>query len=256
MDDSKSSSSRNGVQAAETAAMVLDVFSRNPGALKLKQIAEITGIAAPKIHRYLVSMTNSGLVEQDSDSTRYRLGPLALRLGLSALSQIDVVKLSATTLTDLRDELNETVALMIWAEGRPTVVRWEESSAAVTVNVRIGSGRPLLSSASGRVFLAYLPREQLAPRIAEELHKHPGFDVEACIQDVRSKGVATIKGDLLPGVAAAAAPVFDHRGNLVAALTAMGYEGVFELSSEGDRVKRLKAAAAQLSDRLGYTPAE
>ena len=106
--------------------------------LALKDLAARADMPPAKAHRYLVSLIRAGLAEQDRESGRYRLGPLALELGLAALGTMDVLKFGAEVIADLRGEIDETVLLAIWGNKGPVVARWEESTRPVATNVRAG----------------------------------------------------------------------------------------------------------------------
>jgi DNA-binding IclR family transcriptional regulator len=61
------------------------------------------------------------------------------------------------------------VFLAIWGNHGPTIVRWEESSEPVTLNVRVGSVMPLVTSATGRAFAAFMPWERIKQLLGKEL---------------------------------------------------------------------------------------
>jgi DNA-binding IclR family transcriptional regulator len=82
-----------GVNSLETGLRLAGVLAETGLPEALKDIAARAGLAPAKAHRYLVSLIRAGLAEQDSESGRYRLGPLALQLGLGALRGLDVLKL-------------------------------------------------------------------------------------------------------------------------------------------------------------------
>lgn len=256
-DEAEDKGAQSGVQSVETAARVLAAFIGAPGALPLKAVAAAAGMSGGKAHRYLVSLCRAGLVEQDAETQRYDLGGLALRVGLAALARLDIVRLAAPVLVDLRDVLNETVCLAVWGENGPTVVRWEESTRPVTVNVRIGSTLPLLVSATGRTFLTWMPEHRIADLVARE-REVVGMD-GAAVQALRARGqeagVAVVDGDLLPGVSAVSAPVFDHKGDLIAAITALGHQGAFSVAPDGVPARAVVEAANGLTRRLGGRPA-
>lgn len=255
-EDADDKEPQSGVRSVETAARVLAAFIGAPGALPLKAVAAAAGMSGGKAHRYLVSLCRAGLVEQNPETQRYDLGGLALRVGLAALARLDIVRLAAATLEDLRDQLNETVVLAVWGDNGPTVVRWEESSRAVTVNVRLGENLPLLVSATGRAFLCWMPEHRTAPFVERERHAL-ALD-EAAVAAIRAAGrdvgLAIVDGQLLPGVAAVAAPVFDHRGDMVAAITALGHHGAFSVEPEGGPARAVREAARGLTRRMGGKP--
>src|SRR5208283_5891318 len=81
----------------------------------LKTIAAEAGMHPAKAHRYIVSFMRGGAVERDPATGRYRLGAMARQLGIAALQGLDVVRLGNARLPIVRDEMQQTVALAIWA---------------------------------------------------------------------------------------------------------------------------------------------
>jgi DNA-binding IclR family transcriptional regulator len=150
---------RAGIQSVEVGFALLDALARASGPLMLRDLAAAAGMSAAKAHRYLVSFQRLQLVTQDTGTTRYDLGPAALKLGLASLSRLDAVKLARERVAGLVESLGHTVALAVWGNRGPTIVHWEESPQAVTVNLRLGDVMPLLSSATGRCFAAWLAPE-------------------------------------------------------------------------------------------------
>jgi hypothetical protein len=84
--------SRAGIQSVEVGFELLNAMAEASGPMMLRDLAAAAGMSAAKAHRYLVSFQRMGLVAQDPVSTRYDLGPAALRLGLASLSRIDAVR--------------------------------------------------------------------------------------------------------------------------------------------------------------------
>jgi DNA-binding IclR family transcriptional regulator len=229
--------------------------------LALKELAAGAGMPPAKAHRYLVSLIRAGLAEQDRESGRYRLGPLALDFGLSALRQIDVLKFGGEALAELRAEIDETVLIAIWGNKGPVVARWEESNRPVASNVRAGWVMPLVNSATGRCFAAYMPEAQTAPLLEAEFLLRTGLgpdddraDYPKRLAETRAHGLSRVEGDLLRGVASVAAPVFGHTGGIVAVIAALGPQGAFDVAWDGAYAKAVKQAAARLSARLGFRP--
>lgn len=250
-----------GVQAIETGLIVLDVLSSTKRAMMLKDIAAAAGMHPAKAHRYLVSFQVMSYVEQDANGL-YRLGPNALRLGLACMEQIDALRLATQVLDELSAHTGDTIFAAIWGTQGPTIVQWRDSSHPVTVNVRPGSILPLLTSATGRVFLAYSDTEMLEPFVQQELKQRQALpaatfpqsiaDTQQLILTVKSEGVGRVFGELLAGVSSVSAPVFDYSGKLVLALTALGSEQIFNAELDGDPVRNVKDAALRFSRQLGY----
>lgn len=255
---------RAGIQSVEVGFALLEALARTRGPLMLRDLAAAAGMSAAKAHRYLVSFQRLGLVSQDATSTRYDLGPAALKLGLAAITRLDAVKLARERLPALMERIGHTLALAVWGNHGPTIVHWEESPQSVTVNLRLGDVMPLLSSATGRCFAAHVSREAVAPLLREELARarqlgrtdlpRTQAELSQLLREVRERGLARVVDTLLPGVAGFCAPVFDFDGHLELGIVAMGSVAGFDTAWDGAIAKPLRAAAHQLSAELGYRP--
>jgi DNA-binding IclR family transcriptional regulator len=247
-----------GVQALETGLSLLDVLADAVRPMMLKDIALAAGMHPAKAHRYLVSFVKRGYAEQDGGGL-YRLGRSSLRIGLAALAGLDAVRLAGPALDELSNTLEETVLAAVWGNRGPTVVQWRDSPRPVMVNVRPGSVMPLLSSATGRVFAAFMEERLTAGLIAAELRERgrrgglsSAREVRELLAQVRATRTGVVSGDLLPGVNSVSSPVFDHEGRLVLAISALGNEADFDADPQGLPAQEVRRAAAGLSARLGY----
>jgi DNA-binding IclR family transcriptional regulator len=253
---------RAGIQSVEVGFGLLQALGDAPGPLMLRDLARAANMSAAKAHRYLVSFQRLQLVVQDGASTRYDLGPAALKLGLASLSRLDAVKLARERITLLMEDIGHTLALAVWGNHGPTIVHWEESPQAVTVNLRLGDVMPLLSSATGLCFAAYAPKDAIAGMLKDEMTRAqkqgradvPGTlaEVRALLDDVRKRGASRVVDTLLPGIVGFCVPVFDSDGHIVLGMVALGPAGSFDAEWGGAVDKPLRAAAAQLSSDLGY----
>jgi DNA-binding IclR family transcriptional regulator len=255
-----------GVQAVDTAVRVLSALIDMGAPLMLKTVSERAEMQPPKAHRYLVSFCRSGLAERDAASGGYRLGPLAVRLGLAALRHLNVVQVASATLATLRDELRYTTALAVWGGAGPTFVRFEETNDALIISGRPGSVMPLLISSTGRVFLSYMPRIVTEGFLRRELAgvPHPGAspstaahkmtmaDVEAMIESVRQHKMSQVQGDLNPGLHGLSAPIFDHSGDLAGVITVIGSAGLIDTRLDGPVAATLARYAEEVSQRMGW----
>lgn len=225
----------------------------------LKTLAAAAGLVPAKAHRYLVSFVRSGLVERDINNGRYRLGPLARHIGIASIRGLEVVRTTSPQLSNIGERLEHSVALCVWGARGASVVWVEDYSRPITINTRIGEVLPTLTSATGRVFAAFLPRDQTEEVIAREradarrdttLPSKAEF--EQCLDRVRAAGVGWTMGGLNPTVNALSAPIFDYRGRTVAALSALGPAELFDATPDGPLANMVKAAAGELSALMGH----
>lgn len=223
-----------GIQSLDAALRVLTAMARLDGPVALGELARACDMPSSKVHRYLASFVHAGLVRQSGRSGRYDLGPGAAELGLAAIARHDAVNRAADDLPALAAQTGLTALLCVWGNAGPTVVRWERAASFVVTSLGLGTTLPLLSSATGRVFLAFLPASVTQTRLAEELERAaasarlfpdlvPTTAGAAALADtVRSRGYATVDGRFIPGLVAAAAPVLDWQGQAQAAIALIG----------------------------------
>ena len=253
---------RAGIQSVEVGFGLLQALGEAPGPLMLRDLARAANMSAAKAHRYLVSFQRLALVVQDAASTKYDLGPAALKLGLASLSRLDAVKLARERVTLLMEDIGHTLALAVWGNHGPTIIHWEESPQAVTVNLRLGDVMPLLSSATGLCFAAHVPKEAIAGMLKDEMARAAKqgrsdvpttqAEVRALLDDVRKRGAARVVDTLLPGIVGFCVPVFDSDGHMALGMVALGPAGSFDAEWGGAVDTSLRAAAAQLSSDLGH----
>ncbi|MDM0116079.1 IclR family transcriptional regulator [Variovorax sp. J22R133] len=253
---------RQRVQSAEIGMVVLKTLSRMGGSAGLSALAAQVGESPAKVHRYLASLVQEGLVAQDTGSQRYFLGPELIQIGLTAMRQAEPIRLAEPALVRLRESLEITCFVALMGNKGPTIMRIEEPGLPVTVNVRAGSVMSLVWSATGRVFLGLyddervrtLAEEELKAATPEMLAMLPMPDPIVNLQkEVRAAGCAAVKDVYLRGISAVAAPVYDFTGRVCAVITALGASGGFDPSVNGAIATAVQREARDTSVKLGYT---
>jgi len=251
---------RKGIQSFEIGFRVLQCLEKAHEPLTLTQIAKSSGMTPSKVHLYLVSLCRSGLVMQEAYAGRYELGPAALRLGLSALARLSVIDKARSEMPALRDRTGRTVFLSVWGDFGATVVNRLDGRKVATLEVRVGSVMPLLTSATGNVFLAWLPKGVTTALVKKELSlwRRNGpvpdrKDIAALEQRVRAEGVASTRGGVIRGIVAVSAPVFDHQGEVRCALTVMGRENDLDVKYGSPAAKAALVSAMSASRAAGFT---
>lgn len=240
---------RRGIQSVEIGLRVIKALRSSPGPQALKQLAAGADLPASNCHRYLVSLVRAGYVVQDPLTRLYDLGPQLLKSGLAALARLDPLAAGTDALARLVDATGYTGQLAIWAEG-VVIVRWMPGRKAVHTNLSVGSTLPLLSSATGRVFLAFL-HERRTERHAES--EQPGSRAarQRIAAQVRAAGFAQVVGETIPGLSAACAPLLDSGGEAAATMTLVGLaDGI-----AAPAIDALRRASAEVSHLLGWSGA-
>ena len=255
-------SERQGIQSIEVGFSLLRVLSNAKRPMMLRDIAKESGMPAAKAHRYMVSFMRIGIVEQDNASGRYDLGNYALDLGLSCLGRLDPVRLASPILENLCEEIQETVALAVWGNHGATIVRIIDAGGPITITLRAGTVLPLCKSATGKAFASFFRSPFLKRMLDDELRELSESSktaittvrrqFEKTLTEIRQQGISRATGSLTPGINGFSAPVFDHTGGMVAAITSLGSVGEFNVEWNSPLVKAMLVAADDLSWRLGH----
>ncbi len=246
-------SRRRGIQSVEIGLRVLDALVTLGDASTLTVIAQTSGMSASQAHRYLVSLIAAGMATQDAVTGRYDLGPAALRLGLGALARIDAFRIADGAISDYAHRTGRTVQIAALGPLGPTIVRWNVGRPPVMTSFHVGSVLPLLYSATGQVFLAFLPRAETQPLLDAELAagEMTREDVATLCGAVRAKGCAHVEGTMIPGLRATAFPIFDLQGRTILTATALAPAQVSR-RDEAAITAELGQTCRRISAQLGW----
>lgn len=255
------------IQSIEVGFQVIRAMEAANGPLPLRDIAAAAGMPPSKAHLYLVSFVKEGVAFQDPVTGHYGLGRFAIQLGLSAIRQLDVVEFAREELAALQRTAGFATYLSLWGDRGPGIVSKVDGERQGSLAVRLGYVLPLLTSATGQVFLTYLDESEtmavrqdeiaaakrdsaddktsLTPRITT------AKDIQGIIETVRKQGYAMTINSINSSFAAVAAPVFDYSGRIVATMTVLGSDKQLAGPRKKPTIDALLDAAHRLSERLG-----
>lgn len=251
---------QRAIQSVEVGGRLLLALGAHPEPMTLKDLAAQAGLPPSRAHPYLVSYGRLGLVQQDDASGRYALGPAALQLGLTALRQCDPVRAAEPVAEALAARTGQAVAVALWGNFGPTVVRMIDARQPLHVAMRAGTVMSLFGTATGRAFAAVLRPERIADALAgvalgdgrAAAHRVlPAAELASAREEHARHGCTRAVGRPIPGVNAFSAPVFDHDGVPVLVLTVLGHQDHVSAAWSSPMATAVKQAAAEVSSRLG-----
>ena len=265
---------QRGIQSIEVGGQLLRALVHHGRPMALKDLAREAEMSPAKAHPYMVSFGRLGLIEQDRSSGHYLLGPLALQLGLISLQQANPVHVATPLIAALAQQVGHTTAIAVWGDRGATIVRVTESPAPLHVSVRHGTVFSLTSTASGRLFAAYLDPAEVKRLLDKERQREKSSSAqapqvgmppppplpdwksfEAQLHEVREHGISRSEGEIVPGVSAMSAPVFGHTGAIALAITVVGSTAIFDADWDGPIARALAQCAGEASQRLGASRA-
>ncbi|WP_092948134.1 IclR family transcriptional regulator [Roseateles sp. YR242] len=263
---------RRGIQSIEVGGRLLKAAAAQGHPLPLKTLSQAAEMSAAKAHPYLVSFCKLGLMSQDPNTGYYGLGPLAMEMGLIGIQQVDPIRLASAMLEPLATALGHTVAIAVWGSHGATIVRTAASPAPIHVTMRHGTVVSLWNTASGPLFAAYRPAQEVKAlwtdlqRLGDmDLARRPGSrapeapapsweEFAGLLDQVRTRAMHRSVNTIVEGVSALAVPVFDSDGEISLSLTSIGPSGAFDAAWDGSVATQLRHAAQALMRQIGGRP--
>lgn len=245
-----------GVQSVDRALQVLEVLGEL-GTGGATEIAGSLGVHKSTVSRLLSSLEARGFVEQTEVWGKYRLGFALARLAGLATAQVDLARVGQTTIDDLALEVGETANLAVLDGPRAINLTEGRSAAVIALRTWVGQGSPAHATSSGKALLLDHTLPALTERLGRRLEahtKHTLTDPRRLLEDLaigRERGWTSVEEELEVGLNAVGAPVYDHRGDLVAALTVSGPAYRLEPARFAEVGAAVAHAAGQVSLRLG-----
>ena len=258
---SNPTSARASVQSLDRALQLLDIIADADG-LSLADVAKKSDLAPSTVHRILGTLENHGHVRVDPDTGHWLIGVAAFRVGSAFLRSRNLVAMSRAGMRQLMDATGETVNLGIEEDGDVVFVAQIESHAPIRAFFRPGRRTAIHASGIGKALLATMPDEQVAEIFATKkpaaftpktITGHKAMQAELATS--RARGWALDDEEQTPGMRCVAAPIFNERGETIAAISISGPT----VRMSDDRLAELSAAVAGAARRIteesgGYPP--
>lgn len=246
-----------GMSVLRNGVSVLRCFTAEEPLLGVTDIAVRIGLHKSTVSRILATLEQTGLVERDTDTRKFRLGLGVIAMAGPLLADLNVRRIAYPVLGELGARTGETAALMLWSDGAAVCVEQVESRHPVKHTTALGTRYTTAASASVQVFLAQLAPERVRQVLAGGAVRGPGTDPAGLeeyaerLADVRRQGWAVNRGDTSVEEAGVAAPVFDHRGEVTACVLLSAPR--FRVSAEqlSTLCEDVLVAADRVTRRLG-----
>ncbi len=248
---------RYKVEAVSRAMLVLEALRLGPTELTAEALASRTGISAGAVEATLLTLEGRGLVQRSpGDQSAFRLGLGWLRLADVKRRQLDIREVALPVMRRMRDAVDETVSLSVRMGTNRVNIEYAESDHEVRRIVQRGFHVALHVGAGGRSLMSGLEDEEieayLAPVALSQLQKSK---VIAAVQATRRDGHAIVEGEIASDTAAISAPVRNHVGDVVGAVTISLPLERMTAQMRGRCIREIMAGAGEISQSMGFDPA-
>ena len=246
-----------GASVIVNAIAVLRSFTADEPLLGVTEIANRVGLHKSTVSRILATFEQENLVERDEDTRRFRLGLGLIAVAGPLLAELEERRVAYPVLRELTELTGETSALMMWQGSESICVEQIASRHQIKHTTPLGARYNDALSASVQVFLATEPEERVRSLLLSGAITYSGLDNASLddylirLKDDSRRGWAVNYGESSLDEVGVAAPVYDHRGDVVAAVLIPAPR--FRVSQE--RLQNLgescAAAANKITARLG-----
>lgn len=238
---------------------LLELLSEHPEGMTLSAMTEALRTPKNSVFRIATTLTLRGYAERNEATKQYRISRRLLSLSHTALGVESLLRAAWPTLEALRDQTGETALIGILAGAHGVVLDQVPSSHPVKVVVEVGCAFSLQTSAPAKAILAFLgegEREALIAGIRfvrcteNTIVSAQGYREE--LERVREEGVSFDRREESESYACVAAPVFDQRAQVVAAVWISGPSDRVTPKTLPEFAAAVKREAMEFSLRLGY----
>jgi len=246
------------LSSVATSVRLLKAFSEEQVEIGISDLARRLGIAKSTVHRLAVTLVADGMLEQNPDTGKYRLGIALFRLGSLVRRRMIMSNEARPLLRELREKVNETVHLAVLDGSEIMYVFNLESTQAIRMRSDVGVRKPAYCTAEGQAILAFQPSEViervvgdgLAPRTPQTI-TDPN-KLRKVLDGVRVRGCAIEDEESELGMRCIAAPLRNDAGEVVAAIGLAGPVSRLSKKALATFIPHVIETATAISARLGY----
>lgn len=247
------------VQVLDRALAIVDVLAVSDRALAAAEISEHLRLNKSTVHRLMTALESKHYVERDIQSGKYRLGLKLAELGSVALSRFDLHAAAAPFVERLMRETGETAHLGVLRQNEVISLTNAESGRSVRTPATVGRRSPVHCTSLGKALLAFQPLQQIDEFLRR--YRFTGFTpntirradrLRAELENVRSLGFAMDNEEFEEGLRCVGAPVRDHSGKVIAAISIAGPAFRINPNRMPGLIRSVVNVAADMSESLWY----
>jgi IclR family KDG regulon transcriptional repressor len=256
----KSGTPKTRLSSVANALRLLKEFSGEEYEIGISSLGKRLVLPKSSVHRLATTLVEAGMLEQNAETGKYRLGLLVFELGSLVRRRLDFSTEAKPHLMMLREKTGESVHLAILDHATIIYINYFESRQAIRMSTDVGLRRPAHCTAEGKILLAHQPQEVIEDIIAAGLRQFtPNTITDPAafrkeLTAVRARGYAIDDEECDPGMRCIAAPVRNHNGEVIAAASVAGPAQRLTKKALLSLVEDVTTVADTISRRLGNYP--
>ncbi|UOQ87234.1 IclR family transcriptional regulator [Gracilibacillus salinarum] len=248
------------VQSVERTFSILEIVAQYPSGISITALAKEMDLAKSTVHRLLGTLVARGYVQKDAHTGYYQLGVQCLVLASSLLNNLDIRSIAKDALHRLAEYAGEVVHLCIHDQNEVVYIDKVESEQTLRMYSQIGKRALMHCTGVGKALLSGFSEQAIDQLVKEK--GLPSFtdttittkeELEQSLKTIQEQGYAIDEQEHEMGIRCIAAPIFDHDGHVVAAISIAGpIERMTKERVEGDLTRAILKESHDISAKLGY----
>lgn len=248
------------LSSVANAMLLLKVFSDEEYEIGLSQLTKQLNLAKSTVHRLASTLIGASMLEQNSETGKYRLGMALFEMGTLVRRKMDFSTEARPFLTMLRDATGESVHLAILEHASIIYINYLASRQVIRMSTELGMRKPAYCTGEGKALMAFQPAESIEQIIRGGLPQRTIKTItdpavlRKALAAIRTRGYAIDDEESELGMRCIAAPVRDSTGRVIAATGVGGPTQRLTKKKLLAYAPDVIGAADAISQRLGYLP--
>ncbi|SNS94366.1 transcriptional regulator, IclR family [Noviherbaspirillum humi] len=246
------------LSSVANAMRLLKSFSDDNYEIGISELAKQLRLAKSTAHRLASTLVEAGMLEQNAETGKYKLGLVVFELGSLVRRKMDFSNEAKPVLMHLREKTGETVHLAILESASIIYTNTLESKQSIRMTSDVGLRRSAFASAEGMVLLAFQSKQEIElllksrdPSVPKEVAANTAALAKE-FATIRNRGYSIDDEESEPGLCSIAAPIRDYTGNVVAAVSIAGPAQRLNKKTLQAFAQDVVEAAEAISSRLGF----
>lgn len=246
------------IRSVVKASQVLGAFTVDRPELGVAELSRILRLNKTVVQKLVLTLLDQRLLQQDLVSRKYRLGPRIVEIAGTFLAGNPLASEGSKCVQELAREIGYSTGLGVLDGSQVLYMQASEANATIRAASRMGDRMPLHATASGKCILAFLSESErdsiLGNLVLEPFTPNTTTSPEVLLSElaaISKQGYAVNDGERIVGLCGVAAPVFDHEGNAIAAISVAIPRGVMPECSMDQVIQATLRSAEVLTNRLG-----
>ncbi len=241
------------VPALDKAVEVLDLLASSAEGFTMAEIVARLDRSMGELYRVVLALERHQLIGKDEERERYTLSLRLFEMGHRHPPTERLLRQAQPIMDELAQAIGQSCHLAVLNQQVVLVVACAQNPLPMQYSVRVGSQFPIVEASSGIVLLAHSPAAVVESALSEAPRSARDAIRRRC-ESVRQTGRERVPSSVVTGIVNLCAPVFDHRGNALAALTVPYLGQRYAHASLETAEEALLVAARRLSAALGARP--